>query len=362
MNPKRIVVTGGAGFVGSNLALFLKRDLEGVEVVALDNLKRRGSELSLERLRRGGVLFQHGDIRSPEDLDALGAADLIVECSAEPSVQAGYGGSPAYVIHTNLSGTIHCLEYARKHDCALMFLSTSRVYPIAGLRALPLEEQTTRLVIPHGQGGLGWSEAGIAESFPLQGSRSIYGTTKLASELLIEEYRAMYGLRTIINRCGILTGPWQMGKVDQGVIVLWMAHHLFGLPLGYMGFGGTGKQVRDLLHVEDLYDLLRIQLADLERHSGSVHNVGGGREVSISLRELTDFCVRITGRSVPMGADPVTRDFDVPYYISDHDQVTRLTGWRPKRSVEQTLLDIHAWIRDNRALLSPLFGVPIDNH
>ncbi|MBF0191505.1 MAG: NAD-dependent epimerase/dehydratase family protein [Magnetococcales bacterium] len=356
MNPRRIVVTGGAGFVGSNLALAFKRDLEGVEVVALDNLKRRGGELSLERLRRGGVTFQHGDIRCPEDLDALGAADLIVECSAEPSVQAGYGGSPAYVIHTNLSGTIHCLEYARKHGSALIFLSTSRVYPIAGLRALPLEEAETRLVVPQEKTGMGWSAAGIGESFPLQGSRSIYGTTKLASELLIEEYRAMYGLKTIINRCGILTGPWQMGKVDQGVIVLWMAHHLFGLPLGYMGFGGTGKQVRDLLHVDDLYDLLRIQMGDLDTYSGAVHNVGGGQEVSISLRELTDWCRRITGCEVPMRFDPVTKDFDIPYYVSDHEQVTRMCGWSPKRGVERTLNDIHAWIVDHREMLAPLLG------
>ncbi|MBF0260576.1 MAG: NAD-dependent epimerase/dehydratase family protein [Magnetococcales bacterium] len=354
---KRILVTGGAGFVGSNLAMACKRDLPDTEVIALDNLKRRGSELSLDRLRRGGVRFHHGDIRCPEDLDSLEPADLILECSAEPSVQAGYGGSPAYVIHTNLSGTINCLEYARKHDSALIFLSTSRVYPIAGLRQIPMQEEASRLEVAEGAHGIGWSRAGIREEFPLTGSRSIYGTTKLASELLIEEYRAMYGLKTIINRCGILTGPWQMGKVDQGVIVLWMAHHFFNLPLGYIGFGGTGKQVRDLLHVDDLYDLLRVQMADLARYSGMVANVGGGREVSVSLSELTDWCQRITGNVVPLRADPVTRDYDIPYYITDHARITHATGWTPKRGVEQTLREIHGWIQTNREMLAPLFGV-----
>ncbi|NGZ06348.1 MAG: NAD-dependent epimerase/dehydratase family protein [Magnetococcales bacterium] len=353
---KRILVTGGAGFVGSNLALALKRDLAWVEVIALDNLKRRGSELALERLKQGGVLFCHGDIRCPEDLAAVGPVDLILECSAEPSVQAGYGGSPAYVLQTNLAGTMHCLELARQHGSAIIFLSTSRVYPIAGLRAIPLKEQGSRLVVAPGQAGIGWSEAGIDEGFPLAGSRSIYGATKLASELLIEEYRAMYGLSVIINRCGILTGPWQLGKVDQGVVVLWMARHCFGLPLRYIGFGGTGRQVRDLLHVDDLYDLLRVQMADLTRYSGLVRNVGGGAEISCSLQELTDWCQRITGQTVPIASDPVTQDFDIPYYVSNHDQITRESGWRPQRRVEQTLLDIHGWIMAHRDRLAPLFG------
>ncbi|MEO5346206.1 MAG: NAD-dependent epimerase/dehydratase family protein [Magnetococcus sp. YQC-9] len=357
MNFKRILITGGAGFVGSNLALSCKRDLPDTEVIAFDNLKRRGGELSLERLRQGGVKFCHGDIRCPEDLEAIEPADLILECSAEPSVQAGYSGSPAYVIHTNLSGTIHCLEYARKQGSAIIFLSTSRVYPIAGLRQIPMKEGSTRLEVADGASGIGWSRAGIDENFPLAGSRSIYGTTKLASELLIEEYRAMYDLKAVINRCGILTGPWQMGKVDQGVVVLWMAHHFFGLPLGYIGFGGTGRQVRDLLHVDDLYDLLRLQMSDLERHSGSVRNVGGGHAVSVSLRELTEWCQRITGRTVAITADPVTRDYDIPYYVTDHLRISTETGWQPKRGLEQTLQEIHAWITAHRALLAPLFGV-----
>src|SRR5579871_3663126 len=158
MVPTRILVTGGAGFVGSTLALALKRDL-AAKVVAFDNLKRRGSELALARLKAGGVEFVHGDVRCPEDLQAAGSCDLLLECSAEPSVHAGYGASPAYVIDTNLVGTVHCLEHARRHGAAVIFLSTSRVYPIAGLRALPLHAAAERLAIPAGQSGTGWSEA-----------------------------------------------------------------------------------------------------------------------------------------------------------------------------------------------------------
>ena len=356
VNPEKILVTGGAGFVGSTIALALKRDIPGAEVVALDNLKRRGAELGLPRLRAGGVRFEHGDIRCSEDLEALGPCDLIVECSAEPSVHAGYGGSPAYVINTNLLGTVQCLEHARRHGAGLIFLSTSRVYPIAGLREIPLEERGGRLVVPAGRRGPGWSEAGIGEAFPLAGSRSIYGATKLASELLIEEYRAMYGIRAVINRCGVLSGPWQMGKVDQGVIVLWMARHVFGGRLAYMGFGGRGTQVRDLLHVDDLYDLLRLQLADLERHSGQIYNVGGGAAVSVSLSELTTLCERVSGRRVAMGSDPETRAADVPYYVTDNTAVTAATGWRPRRSAEQILTEIHGWLLEHQDQLKPVLG------
>lgn len=356
MNRTRIVVTGGAGFVGSNIAMALKRDLDDVEVVAFDNLKRRGSELTLGRLRAGGVAFEHGDVRCAEDLGSLGPADLVIECSAEPSVHAGYDGNPSYVVNTNLLGTVNCLEYARRHGAAMVFLSTSRVYPIAGLRAIPLEEKGDRLVVPPGAAGPGWSEAGIGTDFPLSGSRSIYGATKLASELLIEEYRALYGLKIAINRCGVLTGPWQMGKVDQGVIVLWMARHVFGGPLGYMGFGGHGKQVRDILHVDDLYDLVRLQMADPDGFSQGVFNVGGGPGVSVSLRELTGHCRRISGRQVVLGSDPETRDADVPYYVTDNAAITKACGWAPRRSVEMVLGDIHAWLLENQAMLAPMFA------
>src|SRR5579862_9480367 len=187
----RVLVTGGAGFVGANMALAFKRDHPDWRVTAFDNLRRRGSELALERLKAGAVEFQHGDVRSPQDVEATGAVDLMIECSAEPSVHAGYGNDPRYLIETNLAGTVNCLEHLRRSRGALVFLSTSRVYPIAALRALPLQGRETRLALPPGASGPGWSEAGISEAFPLAGSRSLYGTTKLASELLIEEYRAM---------------------------------------------------------------------------------------------------------------------------------------------------------------------------
>jgi CDP-paratose 2-epimerase len=350
----RILITGGAGFVGSSLALMFKRDRPNDDVCALDNLKRRGSELALARLARAGVRFVHGDVRSADDLREAGAFDLLVECSAEPSVHAGYDGSPSYVLETNLTGTINCLEVARACKADVIFLSTSRVYPIERLRAIPLERTATRLTIPDHAAGTGWSPKGIATDFPLGGYRSMYGATKLASELLIEEYRAMYGLRTIVNRCGVISGPWQMGKVDQGFIVLWASRHLYGGRLSYIGFGGEGLQVRDVMHVSDLYDLLKVQLADLGRYSGAVFNVGGGLRNSVSLAELTSMCRERAGATIPIDSQPQTSAADVPYYVTDNSNVTTTTGWSPVRRVETILDEVFAWLREHRASLEPI--------
>jgi CDP-paratose 2-epimerase len=347
----KCLVTGGAGFVGSTLALLLKRDHEGLEVVALDNLRRRGSELALDRLRDGGVRFQHGDVRSADDLAEVGTFDLLIECSAEPSVHAGYDGSPAYVVDTNLVGAARCLDAARRHGAGLIFLSTSRVYSIAALRALPLERRGDRLEIGAGAQGPGWSPQGISESFSTAGTRSLYGTTKLAAELLVEEFHAMYRLPTIVNRCGLIAGPWQMGKADQGLIAFWAARHEYGGPLSFTGFGGEGVQVRDVLHVVDLYDLIRLQMTRLPALSGGVFNAGGGAPNSVSLVELTERCRARSGRTISLGRVRETRDFDIPYYVTDNTVVTNATGWTPQRSVDVVLDDVFAWLRAHRASL-----------
>ncbi len=290
MDFRNLLITGGAGFVGSNLALLFRQARPELNVTAMDNLKRRGSELNLPRLAKAEIEFRHGDIRAPGDFDELPPFDLMIDCSALPSVQAGLGGSPRAVLDVNLGGTINCLEAARARGAAFLFLSTSRIYPIAPLNNLSFVETDTRFRWVDIAGVPGFSERGIAEGFTLQGARSFYGTSKLACEQLIQEYVHSYGMRALINRCGVLAGPWQMAKADQGVITLWVAHHYFGRPLCYTGFDGHGKQVRDILHVHDLFDLLQLQLKSPERWDGQIYNVGGGNEMSVSLRELTGLC------------------------------------------------------------------------
>jgi CDP-paratose 2-epimerase len=343
----RILVTGGAGFVGANLAIALAARRPEWSIVALDSLKRRGSELNLGRLRAAGVVFVHGDVREPADLLALDPIDALVECSAEPSVLAGIEGSPDYPVHTNLLGAFHCLELARRDAAQVVFLSTSRVYPVSALCAVRYVEGATRLELIDDQELPGVSSAGVSERFPLDGARTLYGTTKLAGELLVGEYGEGFGLPTVINRCGVIAGPWQMGKVDQGVFSHWMLAHYFGRDLRYIGFGGTGKQVRDLLHVNDLVDLIEDQLARPEHWAGMTANVGGGAGCSLSLREATAQCTEITGNRVPVASSKDTRPGDVPIYIGDCARLFGHTDWRPRHSTRAILEDIFTWIRDN---------------
>jgi CDP-paratose 2-epimerase len=348
---KRVLVTGGAGFVGSSLALALKRAGVASDVIVVDNLRRRGSELAIPRLRDHEIEFIHGDIRCPEDLDAVGAVDLVLECSAEPCVRAGYDGDPRYLIQTNLLGTVNCLEHARRHQAGFIFLSTSRVYPIAGLRDLPLERAGDRLALPEGTSGPGWSSRGITVDFPLSGSRSLYGATKLCSEHLVEEYVSMYQMPAVVNRCGVISGPWQMGRVDQGFFVLWAARHHYRGKLDYRGFDGHGLQVRDVLHVDDLCDFICLQINDLRKHQGRVYSIGGGQERSVSLRELTALCGEMSGRKLEPGRVAETHPSDVPYYVTDNSDATAATGWKPTRSIEQTLAEVFRWLEEESDVL-----------
>ena len=340
----RVLVTGGAGFVGSRIALDF-RD-RGAEVVALDNLRRRGSETNIAPLAGRGVDLIHGDVRVAADIDdAPGDFDVVVDAAAEPSVLAGLSGSPRYVIDTNLLGTVNLLEFCRRRAGALLFVSTSRVYSIAPLRAIALREGPTRFEIESAQTLAGVSQEGISEAFPTDSARSLYGASKLASELLVQEYAELYGLPAAITRCGVITGAGQFGKAEQGVFAMWAANHVLGLPLRYIGFGGTGKQVRALLHPDDLIRLLHLQLGALERCSGRVFNAGGGRGVSVSLRELTDLCREASGNEVPVGSEDRTSPVDVPLYITDNGRATAELGWRPEVTPARIVGEIVEWVR-----------------
>jgi CDP-paratose 2-epimerase len=352
----KILITGGAGFVGSSLAISLAGSHPDSHVIALDNLYRRGSELNLDRLEAAGVEFVKGDVRNPEDLARFDDIDVLVECSAEPSVMSGTDGDTSYIYETNLTGAYNCLELARRSDCHFIFISTSRVYPMDGLRAAAIEEAPTRFELAAEQPAAGWSAAGVTEEMPLTGARTFYGTTKLSAEFLCAEFAAQFGVRTVINRCGVVAGAWQMGKVDQGVFTHWMLAHEFRKPLSYFGFGGSGKQVRDLLHVDDLVDLIEEQITSPDHWAGQTFNVGGGREVSLSLLEATDICARLSGNELEIGAVQEDRDGDVPLYISDTSRLYDHTSWRPKRDAECVLSDIHEWIDSDRDRVGEVLG------
>lgn len=343
-----ILITGGAGFVGSSLALFLRKKSKNIKITTFDNLYRRGSEKNIPALQENGIEFLHGDVRNNQDLNLISRTDVIIECSAEPSVLSGLSGSPEYLIQTNLFGALNCLEICRKNKSKLIFLSSSRVYPFDVIRELALSEKKTRFsfnTVGNLQPGI--SRKGISEEFTTTGIRSLYGATKLSAEMFCNEYSDAFGVETVINRCGVIAGPGQFGKTDQGFVTFWMKQHLAQQPISFIGYGGSGKQVRDILDISDLCNLIWQQIETSNIAETSIYNVGGGLKNSLSLLELTKICEEITGNSLPLSRVSKNRPADIPIFITDNSLVEEKYGWKQKKTTDETLIEISKWLRGN---------------
>ena len=351
-----ILIFGGCGFIGSNLAVALSKS--GSKVTCFDNLPRRGSEILLDRVLAHQCEFIHGDIRNPEDIAKLQSIyDIVIDCSAEPSVLVGSQGEDArYMINNNLMGSVNCFEFCRKEKTPIIFLSTSRIYPYDAINALNFREESTRFQYGDDDDVMGVSAQGVSAEFSLAGYRSLYGAAKLSSEYLLREYCQNFGIPAIINRCGVIAGPWQLGKVDQGVFTHWLASHYFKKTLKYIGFGGKGKQVRDLLHIDDLTSLLQKQIQVIDGYKGDIFNVGGSTISNLSLMEATGICEKITGNSVEIRPVKDDRPADVLWYITDNGETLSEFGWQPQKSAREILQDIYKWLAANEALFVNLMG------
>lgn len=353
----KILITGGCGFVGSNLAILFKDYFTSSDIYCLDNLSRRGSELNLTKILKKGIQFVHGDVRNRNDFDRIPKVDLVIDAAAEPSVLAGtVPGELENLIDTNLNGTINTLYFAKKHQAQFIFLSTSRVYPYDSLLNVKLEVGSNRFNFADNQTITGVSKKGIQESYPLEGIRSLYGATKLSSEYIIKEFAHNFDIPTVINRCGVLSGPFQMGKIDQGVIVLWMARHFWKKNLSYIGFGGLGQQARDVLHVKDLFNAIIWQLKNISVVHNQLYNLGGGLENTVSLAELTRLCEEITGNKISISSDENNRPGDIPVFITDNSKFETLSGWKPAYSVKQLLTEVHEWINNDQDFLKAILA------
>lgn len=346
-----IIISGGCGFVGSNLAITLKGQYPNANIQAFDNLKRRGSELNIKRLKTIGVDFVHGDMRCKEDLEVFTSCDLFIDASAEPSVLAGIDSGHRQLIENNLTSTINALDFCLRKKAKFIFLSTSRVYPVETLETAKFEELETRFVWTKKQSIEGISEKGVQENLSMRGAKSLYGATKYASEVLIEEYVSFLGLKAIINRCGVLAGPWQMGKIDQGVLVLWLARHHFKQQLAYIGYDGLGKQLRDMLHIEDFCKLIVSQIENWDLGNGKVFNVGGGISSSSSLLELTNYCEEVTGNTLKINKAGFSRPADLRIYVTDNSLVSQTFNWHPEKTIRDLVKDTYNWLVENESSL-----------
>jgi len=337
----RILISGVCGFVGSTLARSLVAS--GHQVAGFDNYLRPGSETNREPLQHLGVKVMTADLRFAAQMDALPAADFVIDAAANASVLAGVDGrtSSRELVDHNLSGTVNLLEYCKAHRAGFILLSTSRVYSIAPLAALPVEvEDDAFEPVPGAPWPSGLTAAGLDETFATTAPISLYGATKLASESLALEYGEAFGFPVFINRCGVLAGAGQFGRADQGIFAYWINAWLRRRPLRYLGFGGHGHQVRDCLHPRDLAPLLDQQLAAPKiAVADRIVNVSGGAGSAMSLRQLSAWCERRFGRH-EVAADGSARHFDIPWLVLDHRKATRLWHWQPRTPASTYLEEI----------------------
>ncbi|MEK7855799.1 MAG: NAD-dependent epimerase/dehydratase family protein, partial [Acidobacteriota bacterium] len=201
----KILITGICGFVGSAIARALREHVDGIEIVGVDNLVRRGSETNLSIIRQLKCSYVHGDIRNDEDIAELPVVDWVIDCAANPSVLAGVTGGVRQVVAHNLTGTLNLLEKCRRDGAGFLMVSSSRVYSIERLNQIPITRAGDRFIVSEGSTlPLGVTRAGVSESFSTEAPVSIYGATKLASEVMVLEYGATYGFPVRVNRCGVI--------------------------------------------------------------------------------------------------------------------------------------------------------------
>jgi CDP-paratose 2-epimerase len=330
----QLLITGICGFVGRTLAESLLGLLApgSLSIVGIDNLSRAGSWQNRESLIKLGIRLLHGDVRLASDLQTIGPVDWVIDAAATPSVLAGVDGtvSSRQLIEHNLVGTINVLELCKEHRAGFVLLSTSRVYSIEPLARLQVRIcNDARCPVANQPWPSGLSPAGVSEQFSTTAPISLYGASKLASETLALEYGATFDFPVWINRCGVLAGAGQFGKADQGIFSFWIDSWLKGRPLQYIGFDGSGHQVRDALHPRDLAPVLLEQMRSSEKQRPRICNFGGGLDNSMSLAQLSDWCTEHLGPR-RVGRHPMNRPFDVPWLVMDCALAKSAWNWSPK--------------------------------
>ncbi len=339
----KILVTGGCGFVGTNIALFLSK--KKYKVQSLDNLSRKGSKYNLNLLKKNNIKNYNLDISKANSLKKLPKYNLIIDCCAEAAVEVSKKQIDR-VVNTNLIGTINILKKAKKDNSKIIFLSSSRVYPINLLNKIVKSKKIKKTLT---------IKKKINESTDIQGAKSIYGLTKLASEMFIEEFSYAFGIKYLINRCGVISGPLQFGKQDQGFVSLWIWNHINKKNLNYIGYGAHGNQIRDVLHINDLCNLILIQIKKFNQINNKLFTVGGSKKSYTSLKNLTFICEKITKNKLKIGKKTKTSIYDIPYYITNNNYVSKIYKWKPKKSIYDVIKDTYIWLSNNKKILKKYF-------
>jgi len=337
-SDRRVLVTGGAGFIGTNLADRLAE--AGLSVTVYDNLSRAGVERNLSWLKaRHGERIRTvvADIRDGEALrEAVRQASHVFHFAAQVAVTTSLV-DPLGDFAVNAQGTLNLLEAVRACPTPppLLFTSTNKVY--GALEDLALERLDSRYMPTAGR-----HQNGVDETRPLE-FHSPYGCSKGAADQYVLDYARSYGLPAAVFRMSCIYGPHQCGNEDQG----WVAHFLIRAVEGQrITLYGDGRQVRDILYVEDLIDAMLLAQSRMAGIAGQAFNIGGGSRNAVSLVELLDRIECLTGQAPRVEFGP-WRTGDQRYYVSDHRAFTRATGWQPRVQVDAGVERLHAWFVEN---------------
>ena len=335
---KSILITGGCGFVGTNLAIYLQKKLKNFSIYSVDNLKKKYSKFNLDILKKKKIKNFKIDISSSKFLKLKKKFNFIIDCSADPAVENSKENTQS-VFNNNLKTTLNILEKTRKDKSNIIFISSSRVYPIM--------ESYKKFRSKF--------SSNFDENTNTNGVKSIYGFTKYASELLIKEYSYIFNIKFIINRFGIITGPLQFGKVEQGLVSLWLWRHLNNLKLNYIGFGGKGSQIRDILYIDDFSLLIKKQILGFEKKNNKLFCIGGGKKNSLTLGQLTEKCQEITSNYLKIGFYKKTSKYDIPIFISSNKQIKKNYNWSPKTNIDEILKYNLSWMKKNYKRIKRFF-------
>lgn len=337
----KILITGGAGFVGSNLAWHLASG--GHTVVVFDNLSRRGAQFNLQWLRScpGTATVIHGDVRNRQALrQAAQGCNAIFHLAAQVAVTTSVQ-DPVTDFEVNALGTLNVLEVAREMDCAVLYTSTNKVY--GSLESIPvgLSPDGKRYIYANGL-------KGVPESQPLD-FHSPYGCSKGCADQYVLDYSRIYSLNTCVFRMSCIYGPRQFGNEDQG----WVAHFVIStLCKRPITIYGDGRQVRDVLFIDDLILAFDAALNRIEHLPHRVFNIGGGPNNTLSLLELVDHLEKLAGHTLEISYGN-WRPGDQRIYVSDISRAETVLGWRPLVAPEEGVRRLFRWAQEHQDLLCP---------
>ena len=338
-----IIITGGCGFVGSALCLYLKKNIKNVKILSIDNLSKKYSKFNEKILIKNRIHNKRinlGKFNSMKNVKFK--ADFIIDCSAEPSVEISRR-KIANVIESNFLSTVNILEKVKKDKSKIIFISSSRVYPIK------MSYEKFKKYKKHKKHFLYFENADFS------GQKTIYGFTKYSSEKLIEEYNYFEKIKYIINRCGLISGPGQYGKVEQGLVSLWLWKHINNLELTYLGHDGKGEQVRDVLFIEDFCRLVLKQIKNFTIFENNLFCIGGGAKNATSLKNLTAICNKITSNKINIKKNIQTSIYDIPYFVTSLKKIKKFSNWEPKINLYQGILEIYFWMIKNKKKIRNFF-------